>query len=191
MAFEVWSHILGRQEPHSIPRTRGRHDVHGVFVMVESSKFSWTRLGVTEVVKRAAPRCTAQASTTWALGRGFAEALCDADDHRGTRPSHAAVRPRAKVCSSPTAATRAVALSTPIPGMLVSRRADSFRFASAANSSSNAAIRSSSVCHAALDQQADTRAQLLSTLPQKLGDPKSQFGATLRYDYPALEQNSA
>jgi hypothetical protein len=34
--------------------------------MVESSKFSWIWLGVTEVVRRAVPRCTAQASTTWA-----------------------------------------------------------------------------------------------------------------------------
>jgi Helix-turn-helix domain len=36
---------------------------------------------------------------------------------RGTNPSHAArSRPRAKVWASPTAATSAVALSTPIPG---------------------------------------------------------------------------
>src|SRR4029077_2464669 len=33
---------------------------------VEISKFSWMRLGVTDVVRRAVPRCTAQASTTWA-----------------------------------------------------------------------------------------------------------------------------
>ena len=50
---------------------------------------------------------------------------------RGTSPSHAArLRPRAKVSASPTAATSAVALRAPIPGMLVSRRAASFCFAS-------------------------------------------------------------
>ena len=64
---------------------------------------------------------------------------------RGTSPSHAArLRPRAKVSASPTAATSAVALSAPIPGMLVSRRAASSRFASAVNSASNTAILSSS-----------------------------------------------
>jgi hypothetical protein len=67
---------------------------------------------------------------------------------RGTSPSHAArLRPRAKVSASPTAATSAVALSAPMPGMLVSRRAASSRFASAANSASNAAILSSSASH--------------------------------------------
>lgn len=67
---------------------------------------------------------------------------------RGTSPSHAArLRPRAKVSASPTAATSAVALSAPIPGMLVSRRAASSRFASTANSASNAAILSSSASY--------------------------------------------
>jgi len=67
---------------------------------------------------------------------------------RGTRPSHAArLRPRAKVSASPTAAISAVALSAPIPGMLVSRRAASSRFASTANSASNAAILSSSASY--------------------------------------------
>lgn len=42
----------------------------------------------------------------------------------------------------PTAAASAVALRAPIPGMLVSRRADSFCFASAINSASNMAKRS-------------------------------------------------
>jgi hypothetical protein len=43
--------------------------------MVESSKFSWIRLGVTEVVKRAVPRCTAHASTTWTKARGDIDAV--------------------------------------------------------------------------------------------------------------------
>ena len=67
---------------------------------------------------------------------------------RGTSASHAArLRPRAKVSASLTAATSAVALSAPTPGMLVSRRAASSRFASTANSTSNAAILSSSASH--------------------------------------------
>jgi len=66
---------------------------------------------------------------------------------RGTSPSQAArLRPRAKVCTLPTAARRAVALRAPMPGMLVSHRAASSRLASASNSPSKTAIRSSSGC---------------------------------------------
>ena len=67
---------------------------------------------------------------------------------RGTSPSQAArSRPRANVFAPPTAATSAVALSAPMPGMVVSRRAASSRLASAANSASNAEILSSSASH--------------------------------------------
>jgi len=69
---------------------------------------------------------------------------------RGTNPSQAArSRPRAKVWALPTAATRAVAFSTPMPGIVVSRRASASLRARAANSLSNAAIRRSSVSHSA------------------------------------------
>ena len=48
--------------------------------MAESSKFSWMRLGVTEVVRSAVPRCIAQASATWAVVFPR-RAARDPDDH--------------------------------------------------------------------------------------------------------------
>jgi hypothetical protein len=40
------------------------------------------------------------------------------------------------------------------------------------------------------NEEADTCAQLLSTLSKKLGHPEPQFGAALRHDNSTLEQNS-
>ena len=69
---------------------------------------------------------------------------------RGTSPSQAArSRPRANVPALPIAAASAVAFSTPIPGMVASRRAASSVFARTANSSSKAAIRRSRSAHSA------------------------------------------
>ena len=69
---------------------------------------------------------------------------------RGTRPSQAArSRPRANVPASPTAATSAVALSAPTPGMVSKRRACRSCSAASANSRSKAAIRSLSDCQRA------------------------------------------
>ena len=50
--------------------------------MVESSNFSRMRLGVTDVVRRAMPRCIAPGE--YDLGRGLAEPLRDGGDHRIT-----------------------------------------------------------------------------------------------------------
>jgi hypothetical protein len=68
----------------------------------------------------------------------------------GTRPSQAArSRARAKLRALPTAATSAVALKVPIPGMVDSRFAVTSLRAAATNSASNATIRRSSSRHCA------------------------------------------
>lgn len=69
---------------------------------------------------------------------------------RGVRPSQAArSRPRPKLAASPTAAVSAVALMTPIPGIVDRRRAASSARAIRTNSASKAAIRSSRLRHSA------------------------------------------
>src|SRR5215217_296163 len=68
----------------------------------------------------------------------------------GTSPSHAPrSRPRLKEPASPIAATSAVALRTPMPGIVVSRRAAASERASSTNSALSDAIRRSRSRHSA------------------------------------------
>jgi hypothetical protein len=74
------------------------------------------------------------------------EAQSPVDPAHGTRPSHAAKsRPLENVRPPPIAATRAVALITPMPGIVISRLAPLSSRARATNSASNASIRVSRV----------------------------------------------
>ena len=85
---------------------------------------------------------------------------------RGTRPSHAArSRPRANVRPSPIAAERAVAFSTPMPGMVARRRALSSFFARDANSSSKAAMRRSRTRHSSRMSSISRRIRGLTLRP--------------------------
>src|SRR5271156_3578990 len=101
---------------------------------------------------------------------------------RGTSPSQAArSRPRAKLCPSPMAATNAVAFSTPIPGIVASRRAAGSLRARAANSLSKAAIRRSSSRHSARISSTSQRIRGLSVVSFS-GSGSAASGTALTLD---------
>src|SRR5580704_10221870 len=124
---------------------------------------------------------------------------------RGVNPSHATMsRPRRKALALPTAATSAVALIVPIPGIVTKRRTGSSFRAIWTNSLSKTAIRSSRARHSV---RRSSISSLISSLMRGLSAsiPSSsapifiresrklllQFAPALRRHDPTLQQQRA